>query len=78
MEPEKQGKPMSDALTGFRSVRAVGQRYRVIYQVQEKAVVVLVVTLGLRKEGDKQDVYAVAESLARAGMLPLQDRGEQV
>ncbi len=30
-EPEKQGKPLTGELTGYRSLRAVGQRYRVIY-----------------------------------------------
>ena len=30
-EPEKQGKALSEELTGYRSIRAVGQRYRIIY-----------------------------------------------
>jgi mRNA-degrading endonuclease RelE of RelBE toxin-antitoxin system len=29
--PEQQGKSLVGELTGFRSVRAVGQRYRIIY-----------------------------------------------
>ena len=29
--PEQQGKPLVGELAGFRSVRAVGQRYRIIY-----------------------------------------------
>ena len=30
-EPEKQGKALLGELAGLRSIRAVGQRYRVIY-----------------------------------------------
>ncbi|MBW4578004.1 MAG: hypothetical protein KME42_00320 [Tildeniella nuda ZEHNDER 1965/U140] len=30
VEPEKQGKALVDNLSGFRSVRAVGQRYRIV------------------------------------------------
>ena len=68
-EPEMQGKALQDELTGYRSIRAVGQRYRIIYKVDEETVIVCVVTLGIRKEGDKKDVYALAKKLARLGLL---------
>ncbi|HVB74351.1 MAG TPA: type II toxin-antitoxin system RelE/ParE family toxin [Ktedonobacteraceae bacterium] len=68
-EPEKQGKPMRDELSGFRSIRAVGQRYRIIYKVEEAQVTVVVVTLGIRKDGDKKDVYELAKRLMRLGLL---------
>lgn len=57
VDPEKQGKPLVNELAGFRSVRAVGQRYRVVYRVDEGLVEVLVVGLGLRKAGDRKDPY---------------------
>ena len=68
-EPEKQGKALQDELTGYRSVRVVGQRYRIIYKVDEGTVIVYVVTLGIRKDGDRKDVYALAKKLARLGLL---------
>ncbi len=68
-EPEKQGKALSDELTGFRSIRAIGQRYRIIYKVEAEKVTVLVVTIGIRKDGDKKDVYELANRLARLGLL---------
>ncbi len=68
-EPEKQGKPLIEELAGYRSVRAVGQRYRIVYQVQEHEVVVFVVLVVLRKEGDRKDVYALAQKLLRLGLL---------
>ena len=68
-EPELQGKPMIDELTGYRSLRAVGQRYRIIYRLEEEQVIVLVVALGIRKEGDKKDVYELAKKLVRLGLL---------
>jgi mRNA interferase RelE/StbE len=57
-EPEKQGKPLVDELAGYRSVRAVGQRYRIVYEVQNDVVKVIVVGVGIRKEGHRTDVYA--------------------
>jgi mRNA interferase RelE/StbE len=33
-EPEKRGKPMREDLKGYYSLRAAGQRYRVIYKTQ--------------------------------------------
>lgn len=68
-EPEKQGKPLSDELSGYYSVRAVGQRYRIIYKLEEEQVVVLVVLVGMRKEGDKKDAYAMAQKLADLDLL---------
>lgn len=68
-EPEKQGKPLTGELAGYRSLRAVGQRYRVIYRVDRGEIVVLVVGVGLRKEGDRRDVYALAQKLVRLGLL---------
>lgn len=33
--PEMQGKPLSGDLAGLRSVRAVGQRYRIVYELDD-------------------------------------------
>ena len=63
IDPEKQGKALVDNLAGLRSIRAVGQRYRVVYQVQASAIVILVVGIGLRKDGDKKDIYRILGKL---------------
>lgn len=68
-EPEKQGKPMIGNLAGCRSVRAVGQRYRIIYRVRQDLVEVVVLTVGIRKDGDKKDAYELASNLQRRGLL---------
>jgi len=70
-DPEKQGKLLSEELVGYRSVRAVGERYRIIYRVEEERVVVVVVAVGIRKAGDKKDAYELAKKLARLGLLDL-------
>jgi mRNA interferase RelE/StbE len=63
IEPEKQGKALVDNLSGFRSIRAVGQRYRIIYKVEQERVMVVVVGLGRRKDGDKKDIYSILQKL---------------
>ncbi len=68
-DPDKQGKPMVGELSGFRSLRAVGQRFRVIYRVEKERIVVVVVAAGLRKDGDRGDIYALAQKLVRLGLL---------
>lgn len=68
-EPDKQGKALVDELEGYRSVRAVGQRYRIIYTLKEEQVVVIVVTIGIRKDGDKKDAYELAKKLAKLNLL---------
>ena len=68
-EPEMQGKPLGEELEGYRSVRAVGQRYRIIYKVERQKVVVIVIAVGLRRERDKADIYQLAKRLIRLGLV---------
>jgi len=70
-DPERRGKLLSDELAGYRSIRAVGQRYRILYKLEEEQVIVAVVARGIRKAGDKKDVYELAKKLARLGLLDL-------
>ncbi|MEM9509532.1 MAG: type II toxin-antitoxin system mRNA interferase toxin, RelE/StbE family [Cyanobacteria bacterium P01_E01_bin.35] len=58
-EPEKQGKALSGTLKGYRSVRALGQRYRIVYRVDRLRITVLIVGAGIRKKGAKKDIYAI-------------------
>jgi len=68
-DPDLQGKPLGDDLAGYRSVRAVGQRYRILYRVERSIVTVVVVAAGIRKEGSREDIYRVAQKLIRLGLL---------
>jgi mRNA interferase RelE/StbE len=68
-DPEKKGKPLAAELDGYHSVRAVGQRYRIIYRIDNEKVIVLVVAAGIRREGDRKDIYALAKKLIRARLL---------
>ena len=68
-EPAKQGKALTGDLGGYRSLRAVGQRYRIIYRVDASKALVLIVALGIRKEGSKKDIYALARKLLRLRLV---------
>ena len=69
VEPEKQGKALVGELNGLRSIRAVGQRYRIIYKIQKNTIVVLIIAVGLRKEGDKKDMYKLAKKLIKMRLV---------
>ena len=71
--PAMQGKPLLGELDGYYSVRAVGQRYRIIYEIEQAQVTVIIVALGIRKDGSKQDVYNLAKKLLRLGLLDESD-----
>jgi len=62
-DPDKQGKALSADLIGYRSIRAVGQRYRIIYRIEQEMVLVIVVGIGRRTEGSKKDVYEITKRL---------------
>ncbi len=68
-EPEKKGRPLVGALAGYRSLRVAGQRYRLIYAVERERVKVWIAAAGLRKEGDRRDVYELAKRLLNLGLL---------
>ncbi len=68
-DPEQQGKPLRGELSRLRSLRAVGQRYRILYRVDRGRVLVLILAVGLRKEGDRNDIYELARKLLRLGLL---------
>ena len=61
--PNLQGKALVKELSGYRSVRAVGQRYRIIYQVKEEKILVVVIGIGRRKEGNKNDIYSLTKRI---------------
>lgn len=67
--PEQQGKPLVGELVGFRTVRAVGQRYRIVYRVERREVVVVIVAVGKRKAGNKDNIYELAKKLLKQGLL---------
>ena len=64
-DPALQGKALTGDLKGFRSLRAVGQRYRIVYAVSEATVMVFVVAVGMREDGSRKDVYRRAQRVAR-------------
>lgn len=65
-DPERQGKPLQNELSGLRSVRAIGQRYRIVYRVERERVIVIVVAVGIRRQGDRSDIYEIAAKLIRS------------
>jgi mRNA interferase RelE/StbE len=55
-EPDKSGKALSGALAGFRRIRTGSTR--IVYRVNKKAIEVLVIAVGQRRDAE---VYATAE-----------------
>lgn len=68
-EPDKQGKTLRGWLAGFWSARAAGQRYRVVYKVDNSKQKVVVYLVGIRKEGSRKDIYSLAEHLVQRGLI---------
>ena len=51
--PQQKGSPLRGELAGLMSRHCLGNRFRIIYSVNEAAHSVTIVSLGIRKEGDK-------------------------
>jgi len=72
-EPDKQGKMLVKDLSGFRSIHAAG-RYRGVYKIDHRTVIIYILATGVRKEGDKKDIYKIARKLLNAGLLDLENK----
>lgn len=72
-EPLLLGKALVGPLKEFRSVRAAGQRYRIIFKVLETRIIVIVVAVGIRKSGDKKDIYELMKKYIKIGLLGKDD-----
>jgi mRNA interferase RelE/StbE len=68
-EPLLLGKPLQRPLKDYRSIRAAGQRYRIIYKVIEEEIIVIIVAVGIRKSGDKKDIYELMKKYIKTGLL---------
>lgn len=68
-DPHALGSPLRDELRGLFSTRAAGQRYRIIYQIDAEQRRVTVVAVGIRREGHRTDIYALAQRLIRLGLV---------
>ena len=55
-------------LSGYRSIHTAG-RYRIIYKIDENIVIVYVLATGIRKQGDKKNIYQITKKLLKAGLL---------
>ena len=68
-DPDKQGKPLLGDLAGYRSIRVAGQRYRAVYSIDRGRVRVVVIAAGIRRDGDRRDIYRLAQRLVRLGLV---------
>ena len=67
--PELLGKQLRGPLKEYRSVRAAGQRYRIIYKIFKEEITIIVLAVGIRKEGDKKDIYELMKKYIKTGLL---------
>jgi len=58
--PQIKGKALGRKLKGYRRLRL--SRYRIIYKVIESKALVVIASVGIEKEGDREDVYKMFES----------------
>jgi len=76
--PDQQEKQLDDELADYHSVRAVSQRCRIIYHLNSDLGIVFVIGMGIRKEGDKKDVYAQTKKVLRRGLFNLNVEIEKI
>lgn len=67
VDPEGYGLPLRGSLAGYWK-HQFGD-HRVVYRIYLELRVVVVCAVGVRKQGDAEDIYSQLESVARTGRL---------
>lgn len=67
--PDLQGKALLGELKGFRSIHVSDERYRIIYKIENEEVMVYIIAIGIRKQGDKHDIYSLLKKLIDKGLI---------
>jgi len=67
VEPEGYGLPLRGSLAGYWKHQF--SNHRVIYRTYPERNVVVVCAVGVRKQGDAEDIYRQLESVAKTGRL---------
>lgn len=67
LDPEGYGLPLRGSLAGYWKHQF--GNHRVIYRIYPEHRVVVVCAVGVRKQGDAEDIYRQLESVARTGRL---------
>ena len=66
--PEKRGKQLTGTLAEYRSIQAAG-RYRLIYEIRKREIIVYIIAIGIRKEGSRIDVYETLKKIVKLGLF---------
>ena len=64
--PESQGRALTDELAGLRRITVAG-RYRAVYRTLRMRREVHVLAVGVRREGDRDDIYRLMARMMRRG-----------
>ncbi len=67
VDPEGYGLPLRGSLAGYWKHQFA--QHRVIYRIYPEHLVVVVCSVGVRKQGDAADIYRQLESVAKTGRL---------
>jgi len=67
VNPEEYGLPLRGPLAGYWKHQF--GNHRVVYRIYSEHRVVVVCAVGVRKQGDAEDIYRQLESVARTGRL---------
>jgi len=67
VNPEGYGLPLRGSLAGYWKYQF--GNHRVVYRIYPRHNVVVVCSVGVRKQGDAEDIYRQLESVAKTGRL---------
>jgi mRNA-degrading endonuclease RelE of RelBE toxin-antitoxin system len=67
VDPEGYGLPLRGSLAGYWKHQFAN--HRVVYRIYPEHPMIVVCAVGVRKQGDAEDIYRQLESVAKTGRL---------
>lgn len=61
--PEQKGIPLGGELTGLHSRHAIGNRFRIIYEIETSVLKVSIISVGIREAGSRRDIYELTKRI---------------
>lgn len=61
--PDQKGRPLGGELTGLHSRHAIGNRFRIVYEIDRPHLAVSIISVGIREAGSRRDIYELTKRI---------------
>lgn len=61
--PGQKGRPLGGELTGLHGRHALGNRFPIVYEIDNAFLTVSIISVGIREAGSRRDIYELTKRI---------------